>query len=49
MKKVMMVIYIRNLDETSLASPNHEYQKQYQWPGLAKQTKHISQDIGIEN
>ena len=44
-----MVIYIRNLEETSLASQIYEEQKRNQWPGLASETKQICQDLGIEN
>ena len=48
-EKVMMVIYIRNLEETSLASQIYEEQKRNHWPGLASETKQICQDLGIEN
>ena len=45
----MLVLYIRNLDEESLAFRVLNEQKEEQWPGLAKETENICKELNIEN
>ena len=48
-EKVMLVLYIRNLEEDTLARKIYEEQKKYCWPGLAQETKLICQELDIED
>ena len=49
MEKTMLVLYIRNLEEHTLARRIYEEPKKYDWPGSAKETKLICQDLGMED
>jgi hypothetical protein len=48
-EKVLLILHLRNLDETTLARKVYEEQKEQNWPGLAKETKKICEDLGIED
>ena len=48
-EKVLMVIHLRSLDETTLARRVYEEQKEKDWPGLAIETKNICQYLNIED
>jgi hypothetical protein len=48
-EKVMMILHIRSLDETSLARRIYEQQKENNWPGLARETKDICTSLNIED
>ena len=45
----MMIISIRDLNEDTLARKTYEDQKKNDWPGLAKETTKLCQDLGIED
>ena len=48
-EKIMMIIHLRRLAETSLASKVYNEQKAKGWPGLSEETKNICQHLGIED
>ena len=48
-EKIMMVIHLRGLDETTLGRRIYEEQKKNNWPGLAKETKTICESLNIED
>ena len=48
-EKVMLVRHLRSMEEGSLASMVYKEQKEQGWPGLAKETKNICLEIGIED
>ena len=48
-EKIMFVIYLRNLDNTTLSRRVYEEQKLQCWPGLAEETKLICQYLQIED
>ena len=48
-EKIMMVIHLRSLDETSLARQVYEEQKLKDWPGLARETRNICLSLNIED
>ena len=48
-EKVMFVMYVRNLENTTLARRVYEEQKLKCWPGLAAETKLICQYLHIED
>ena len=48
-EKLMMVIHLRSLDETTLARRVYEEQKDKDWHGLAKETKNICLKLNIED
>ena len=48
-EKIMMVIHLRSLDETTLARRTYEEQKKKNWPGLARETKTICEKLKIED
>ena len=45
----MLILYIRNLDNGSLAKRVYLEQKIEHWPGLAKETEEICRQLKIEN
>ena len=45
----MLVIFLRILDETSLARRIYEEQKEKGWLGLARETKYICISLKIED
>ena len=49
LEKLMLVFHLRSLDEGALARKIYEEQKVQQWPGLAKETKKICEELGIED
>ena len=48
-EKILMVLHIRSLDETSLARQVYEEQKLKDWPGLARETRNICIKLDIED
>ena len=48
-EKVMLVLYIRNLEGTTLARIIYEEQKLQGWPGLAVETRSIYQYLQIKD
>ena len=46
-EKVMLVLHIRSLDENTLAHKVYKEQREQGWPGLAKETKEICEELGI--
>ena len=48
-EKILLVLYIRNLEEKSLARQIYEEQKRNKWPGLATETANICQDLKIQD
>ena len=48
-EKVMLVLHIQALEESSLARQMYEEQKANNWPGLAKETKTICENLGVED
>ena len=48
-EKVMLVMYIRNLEGSTLAKLIYEEQKLKGWPGLAEETSSICQYLQIED
>ena len=48
-EKIMMVIHLRSLDETTLGRRIYEEQKKNNWSGLAKETKTICESMNIED
>jgi hypothetical protein len=49
LEKVMMIVHIRSLEEDALARTFHKEQVAMAWPGLAKETKLICQELDIED
>ena len=47
--KILLVLHLRNLDETTLARKVYEEQKLMQWPGLVKETSNICKELYIED
>ena len=45
----MLVLHIRRLGEETLANRVYREQLANQWPGLAKETESICQELGIES
>ena len=43
----MLVLHIRSLDENTLAKKIYNEQRKEGWPGLAKETKEICEELGI--
>ena len=48
-EKVLMVLHIRNLEESTLAKRVYEEQKCNNWPGLAQETENICRALTIED
>ena len=48
-EKIKMVLHLRTLGETSLASKVYKEQVAKGWPGLAREAKEICSQIGIED
>ena len=48
-EKIMMIIHIRSLEDDTLASSLYNEQVKMEWPGLAKETTQICEDLGIED
>ena len=48
-EKLMLVMYIRNLEGGSLAKLIYKEQKSKNWPGLVEETKNICEKLKIEN
>ena len=48
-KKLMFILYVRNLGSETLARKVYEEQKLIGWPGLAAETKLICQDLKFED
>ena len=44
-----MIVHLRNLDESSLASKIYKEQLEKGWPGLAREGKEICEELEIEN
>ena len=49
MENVMMILFIRDLDEETLARRTLDYQQSMGWPGLAAEAKQICLELGIED
>ena len=49
LEKIMMIHHIRSLGENSIARKVYEEQKSKNWPGLAKETALICEELKIEN
>jgi hypothetical protein len=48
-EKVMFVLYLRNLENTTVSRRVYEEQKRWCWPGLAEETKLICHYLQIED
>ena len=48
-EKILLVLYIRNLEEKTLARQIYEEQKRNKWPDLATETANICQDLKIQD
>ena len=48
-RKILLVFHIRSLDNESLASRVYRKQIEENWPGLARETKQICEDLNIED
>jgi hypothetical protein len=48
-EKVLLVLHIRNLEESTLAKRVYEEQKCNNWPGLAQETENICRALTIED
>ena len=48
-EKVMLVRFLRSMEEGSLARLVYEEQKEQRWPGLVKETENICKEIGVAN
>ena len=48
-EKVLIVLHIRSLDKESLANRVYMKQKEENWPGLAKETQKICEELNIED
>ena len=48
-EKAMFVLFIRSLDDETLAKQVYEEQKKNNWPGLAKETKEICERLEVED
>jgi hypothetical protein len=48
-EKAMMVLHIRSLDKDTLAYRVYREQYEKEWPGLARETKLICEELGIED
>ena len=48
-EKVMLVLHIRSLDDNTLAKKIYNQQVEENWPGLAKETKEICEELGIQD
>ena len=48
-QKILMVLHLRSLDDSSLANKTYKEQKQKNWPGLAAETETICKQLGIED
>ena len=46
-EKVLLVLHIRSLDENTLAHKVYKEQKEQGWPGLAKETKEMCEELNI--
>ena len=49
MEKLMLVLYIRNLEEDLFARRIYEEQIKHDWPGLAKEARIICEELNIED
>ena len=43
----MLILYIRNLEEITLARKINKEQRKYDWQGLSQETKLICQELSI--
>jgi hypothetical protein len=48
-EKIMLVMHIRSMEDNSLAKKVYDQQKEEGWPGLAKETRKICEELGIED
>ena len=48
-EKILIVLHIRSLDQETLASRVYRKQMEQNWPGLARETKQICEDLNIED
>ena len=48
-EKIMLVLHLRCLEESSLASQMYREQKENNWPGLAAEVEEICKELGIES
>ena len=48
-EKILLVLFIRNLEDNTLSKQVYEEQKIRKWPGLAKETSQICSDLDIED
>ena len=46
-EKLMLILHIRSLDGTTLANKIYNEQRKEGWPGLAKETKEICEELNI--
>lgn len=49
LEKIMLVLHIRSLSSDSLANKIYSEQRVQNWPGLAKETKIICEELDIED
>ena len=48
-EKIMLIIHIKSLDESAIASKIYKEQKEKNWPGLACETALLCQALDIED
>ena len=48
-EKIMLILHIRSLGPDSLANKIYVEQRTHNWPGLAKETKQICEDLELED
>ena len=48
-EKIMLILHIRNLEETAIARKIYEEQKKNNWPGLVIETEEICKELKIES
>ena len=48
-QKALLVLYIRSLDEDTLAGRIYKEQNAKNWPGLVQETKYICRELEIED
>ena len=48
-EKIMLILHIRNLEQSAISRKVYEEQKRENWPGLAKETQEICEELKIEN
>ena len=48
-EKILLVLFIRNLQDNTLAKLIYKEQRLRKWPGLVTETTQICMDLGIED